>query len=118
MWVLGLTAMQACEELQILQRGQLQIMVRRLEGDADSSVIASIPRAQVPAQDVDAALIAAQQPDQDVLRRALARSTRTKKAEDLVSLDREGQIGDRRHTGTRVREGKPLRSDDGTVHRG
>ena len=102
--ILCAAAVQPREELQVLPCGQLQIVVRGLERDANSTVVASIPGAQILAQDGDIALVAIQQPDQNVLRRALAGTARAKEAENLAGLDREGDVANGRPLGAGIRK--------------
>jgi hypothetical protein len=64
----------------------------RLARDANSTVVASIPRTQIFTQDGDLALVAIQQPDQNVLRRALAGTAGAKESENLTRLDRESDV--------------------------
>lgn len=90
--ILCVAAVQPREELQVLPCGQLQIVVRSLERDADSTVVASVPGAQILAQDRDIALVAIQQPDQNVLGRALAGTARAKASENLARFDMKGHV--------------------------
>ena len=88
------SAMKAREQAKILEGGQLQIMVRRLECDPDAPVVASIPRAEILAQHRNLALVPVKESDENVLRRALARTARPEKAEDLASMDGKRDTAD------------------------
>src|SRR3970282_1072565 len=94
---------------------QLQIVVRRLERAANSTIVASVPGAQIPTQDGDTALIAIQQPDQNVLRRALAGTARAKESEDFTRLDRESDVANCRPLDARIRKAERVNVDDGHV---
>src|SRR5688500_14859797 len=82
--------MEAREEPQVLQCAELQVVIRRFEGDADSSVVVSAPRTEIAAQHADIARVALEQPDKDVLGRALARAAWAEESEDLAWFDQKG----------------------------
>lgn len=109
---LCLAAVQPREEPQVLPGGQPQIVVRRLERHANSTVVVPVPGAQIPAQDIHAAFILVQQTNQNVVGGALPGSARPKKAKNFVSLNGEREVTHRRSLGTRVREAKGFCLDD------
>jgi hypothetical protein len=113
--ILCAAAVQPSEELEVFPCSQLQIVVRGFERDANSTVVAPIPGAQILAQDGDIALIAIQQPYQNVLCRALAGTARAKETEDLARLHREGDVANGRPLGAGIRQAERVNVDNGHV---
>ena len=89
---LGLTAVEPREEAEVLVGGELQVVVRRLECDADPPVVVSVPRSEISAQHGDGAFITVEQPDEDVLGRTFSGSAWTEEAEDLATFHRKGDV--------------------------
>jgi hypothetical protein len=73
----------------------------------------AIPGAQILAQDGDIALVSIQQPDQNILRRALAGTARAKESENLTRLDREGDVANGRPLAARISKAERVNVDNG-----
>ena len=86
--LVGRARVEGAEGGEVLEGGELQVKGRRLEADADPFVEVRAVLAQVVAPHRDRAPVAAQQPDQDLLRGALAGAARAEEAEDLAGGNR------------------------------
>ncbi len=80
---------QRSEELQVLQPGQLLVVVGQFERDTDALVVISTPGQRVPAPDRGLAAVAAKQADEKFLRRRLPCPAGTQETEDLTTTDGE-----------------------------
>src|SRR5690606_31533328 len=80
------------------------VMIRELEADADLLVIGGAPVADLAAHDPGRAGVAAEEADQELLRRRLAGPRGPEEAEDLLIRDLEVEPAERRRRRLGVRE--------------
>jgi hypothetical protein len=105
--------METREKAQVLQRAELQVVIGSFEGDTDPSIIVSVPGAEIAVEHSDVALVPVEQPDQDVLGRALARAAWAEESEDLAWLDRKGHSANSGPLCTRIRKAEGVDIDHG-----
>ena len=82
--VLGRAGVQRGEELQVLQRGELLVVVGQLEGDADALVVVAAPVGGVAAPHRRPAAVAGEQPGEDLLGGGLPGAAGAEEAEHLA----------------------------------
>lgn len=78
----------------------------QLEANANLLVQIGAPIPHLAIENSNLTLVIAEEADQNLLRRALSCTVRSQKAEDFSSLDRKGQIVDRRFVSARICEHK------------
>ena len=85
----GSALVQGAEVGQVLAAGQLQVVVGKLEGDADVFVVAGCPIRHVLSEHADRAAITEKQTDEDLLGRRLAGAVGAEESENLSTPDAE-----------------------------
>ena len=73
------------EEAQVLEAGELLIVIRQLEGDTDALVVVGSPGQRVLPPHRGLAAVTSQQADQELLRGGLPGAAGTEKPEDLAA---------------------------------
>jgi hypothetical protein len=95
---------QCGEVAQVLECRQLQEVIRCLERHADPLVVIAVPVVQWPTEYRHLALVRLEHADEHLLRRRLARTARSEKAEDLAALYSELETGECRSAAAGIRE--------------
>ena len=87
-----LPSVDAREQAQVLKCRKFQIMVGRFKGNADPTVVASVPSAQISIQDANLTLVPPSNRMSTFCVVLLARAARSEEPEDFAGLNGEGDI--------------------------
>ncbi|SHX05975.1 Uncharacterised protein [Mycobacteroides abscessus subsp. abscessus] len=104
--ITGRSGVEGGKEPQVLQRGQLLVVVGQLEGHSDALVVVPPPGPRLSAPHRCPTAVPAQQPDQQLLGGGLARTAGAEESENLALTDGEVHAAHRRFRGLRIREGQ------------